>query len=147
MFTCSKLYADIPFAHRQHRHDGDCALIHGHNWSFRFTFGCARPDANGFVIDFGRLEFIREWLAHRLDHACVFNADDPALPALLTGHGRLFKTYTVPSCSCEGIAEHVFHAIDPLVRQASGGRARLVALEVTEDSRNSAQYVASEHAR
>ncbi len=77
MFTCSKTYHDIPFAHRQHRHAGHCAFVHGHNWSFRFTFGAEEPDENGFVVDFGRVKFIRDWLAQHFDHACVFNRDDP----------------------------------------------------------------------
>lgn len=140
MLTCSKLYSDIPFAHRQHRHDGDCAFIHGHNWSFRFTFGCETPDANGFVIDFGKLHFIRDWLRQHLDHACVLNADDPALNTLRETHAPLFKFYVVPSCSCEGLAAFVFAAIDPLVRHETGGRVRLVALEIFEDARNSARF-------
>lgn len=144
MLTCSKLYADIPFAHRQHRHDGHCALLHGHNWSFRFTFGCARVDANGFVADFGRLGFIRDWLHQHLDHACVLNRDDPHLPTLRAQHGDLFKFYVVDACSCEGIAAHVFAAIDPLVREATAGRAHLVALEVGEDARNSARFAPGE---
>ena len=76
MLTCRKTYSDIPFAHRQHRHDGHCALIHGHNWAFTLTFACTAPDENGFVVDFGKLKFLRHWITTHLDHACVFNADD-----------------------------------------------------------------------
>jgi len=143
MLTCSKLYSDIPFAHRQHHHDGRCALIHGHNWSFCFTFACERPDENGFVVDFGKLKFIRAWLDEHLDHACVLNRDDPALVELRAAHGALFKFYVVDSCSCEGLATHVHAAIDPLVRDATGGRVRVTALEVFEDSRNSVLFAPS----
>lgn len=90
MMTCRKVYADIPFAHRQHLHDGHCALIHGHSWSFALTFGCHERDASGFVIDFGKLRFIREELETRFDHACVFATDDP----LRAGH-QLHKMYQV----------------------------------------------------
>ena len=54
MMNCKKTYSDIPFAHRQHLHDGHCALIHGHNWSFTVTFSCHETDLNGFVVDFGK---------------------------------------------------------------------------------------------
>lgn len=77
MFTCSKTYTDIPFAHRQHRHGGHCALVHGHNWSLRFSFACEQLDGNGFVVDFGDLKYIRAWIDETLDHACLFNEDDP----------------------------------------------------------------------
>ena len=52
MLTCKKSYRDIPFAHRQHHHDGHCAFIHGHNWDITLTFACSKTDANGFVVDF-----------------------------------------------------------------------------------------------
>lgn len=140
MFTCSKTYADIPFAHRQHRHAGHCALVHGHNWSFTFVFGCRELDANGFVVDFGGLKYVRRWLEENLDHACVFNADDPVREALVAAAPGAWKPLVVPSCSAEGIAEFVFRAVDPLVRSDTVGRAWLVAVEVAEDTRNAARY-------
>src|SRR4051812_26092027 len=62
MLTCRKTYTDIPWAHRQHRHDGHCAYLHGHNWSITITFGCREPDENGFVLDFGKLKFLKHWI-------------------------------------------------------------------------------------
>ncbi|MGH8021568.1 MAG: 6-pyruvoyl trahydropterin synthase family protein [Opitutaceae bacterium] len=140
MITCSKIYHDIPFAHRQHRHSGHCAFVHGHNWSFRFTFGARRPDENGFVVDFGKVRFIRDWLEEQFDHACVFNRDDPLREAIVAAAPKAFKVLLVESCSCEGLAEHVFRAVDPLVRGETGGRVFLVEVEVREDSRNSAAF-------
>lgn len=140
MLTCSKNYTDIPFAHRQHRHAGHCALVHGHNWGLRFTFGCERTDENGFVVDFGGLKYIREWIDHTLDHACLFNEDDPLREQLVAAAPGAWKPLVVPSCSAEGIAKFVFEAVDPMVRERTGGRAWLLAVEVSEDSRNSARY-------
>ena len=76
MLTCKKTYRDIPFAHRQHTHDGHCVFIHGHNWSITLTFACREVDVNGFVIDFGKLRYIKNWIDERLDHACLFNEND-----------------------------------------------------------------------
>ena len=140
MFTCSKLYADIPFAHRQHRHGGRCALVHGHNWAFRFTFACERMDENGFVVDFGGLRYIREWIESTFDHACVFNEDDPLREALTAAAPAAWKPVVVASCSAEGIAKFAFDAIDPMVRDRTHTRAWLHSVEVFEDSRNSALY-------
>jgi 6-pyruvoyltetrahydropterin/6-carboxytetrahydropterin synthase len=140
MVTCSKIYHDIPFAHRQHRHAGHCALVHGHNWSFRFTFGAHEADANGFVVDFGKVKFIRAWLDEQFDHACVFNREDPLRETIVAAAPGAYKVRIVESCSCEGLAEYVFRGIDPLVRAETGGRAFLVEVEVFEDSRNSARY-------
>ena len=140
MITCRKVYEDIPFAHRQHVHDGHCALIHGHNWSFAFTFGCYERDANGFVIDFGKCRFIRDEIERRFDHACVFSEDDPLRDTILNAAPAVYKPYVVPNCSCEGLCLHLFELFDPRVRQYTDGRAFLVGVEVMEDDRNSAAY-------
>ncbi|HUG13117.1 MAG TPA: 6-carboxytetrahydropterin synthase [Opitutaceae bacterium] len=102
MFTCSKVYADIPFAHRQHRHGGHCALVHGHTWSLRFTFACEHTDENCFVVDFGGLRYIREWIDRTLDHACLFNADDPLRDALVAAAPGAWKPLVVENCTTMG---------------------------------------------
>lgn len=141
MITCKKTYSDIPFAHRQHRHDGRCALVHGHNWSITLTFGCHEPDQNGFVVDFGRLKFLRDWMDEHLDHACVFNRDDPMRERLTAvGGDAIWKPYVVDSCSCEGLARHLFDVFDPMVQHTTAGRAFLLGVELTEDAKNSAAY-------
>ncbi len=140
MLTCKKTYRDIPFAHRQHRHEGHCALIHGHNWSITLTFACRETDPNGFVVDFGDLKYLKEWIQTHLDHACLFNEDDPERGTLLNKHNSLFKTYILPNCSCEGIARHLFGIFDPMVRRHTEARAWITAVEIEEDSRNSARY-------
>lgn len=140
MLTCSKIYTDVPFAHRQHRHDGHCAFVHGHNWSIRFTFGCREPDENGFVVDFGKLAFIKTWISEKLDHACLFNTDDPLRERLVASAPGAWKVLVLPDCSSEGLARFLFEHFDPVVREKTGDRAFLVAVEVLEDSRNSARY-------
>lgn len=142
MYTCSKVYSDIPFAHRQHLHDGHCKLIHGHNWSIKFIFACSELDANGFVVDFGKLGFIRQWLMDNLDHACVFNVSDPEREKLVAAFGPLFKAYIVDCCSCEGLAKHLYDVMNPMVQEFSDGRAWVAAVEIEEDSKNAATYTA-----
>ncbi len=143
MTTCKKTYTDIPWAHRQHRHDGHCAHLHGHNWAITLTFGSEQLDENGFVVDFGKLKFIERWIDDHLDHACVFNAEDPMRgPLLAVGGAALWKPYVVKSCSCEGMAQHLFEVFDGLVREATQGRVSVIAVEVEEDSKNSAAYTA-----
>lgn len=140
MHTCTKKFTDIPFAHRQHLHDGHCSYVHGHNWTLILTFGCGALDRNGFVIDLGRLRFLKGWIEKNLDHACVFNEDDPLREALVGAAPEAWKIYIVPNCSCEGLAEHLFGVFDRLVRENTGDRAFLVAIEIEEDAKNSAAY-------
>jgi len=142
MITCRKTYTDIPWAHRQHLHDGHCAFVHGHNWGITIVFGCYEVDDNGFVVDFGKLKFLKGWIEEHLDHACVLNAEDPIIKQLpLVGGSSVWKTYLVPNCSCEGIAQHLFGVFNPMVINASNGRAFVVSIEVTEDAKNAATFV------
>lgn len=140
MFTCSKSYSDIPFAHRQPHHSGQCSFIHGHNWSFRFTFGCQELDESGFVVDFSNLRFIRDWLMENLDHAFLHNLDDAVSQKMVDQFREAFRPYPLESCSAEGIAQHVFHTIEPLLKEHHGERVFLVALEVFEDDKNAAEF-------
>ena len=140
MLTCKKTYSDIPFAHRQHSHDGHCAFIHGHNWSISLTFACTEADENGFVVDFGKLGFIKNWINDNLDHACVFNADDPQRETLVNAAESCWKTYVVDNCSCEGIAQHLFELFNGMIQERTEGRVSIVEVEIREDSKNSASY-------
>ncbi len=140
MLTCTKTYTDIPFAHRQHHHDGHCAFIHGHNWSISITFGCHRTDENGFIVDFGKLKFLREWIDKHLDHACVLNEDDPIRDALVTAAPGAWKIHLVKSCSCEGIAAHLYQIFNDMVKARTENRAFVLQVEVKEDAKNAAVY-------
>lgn len=141
MLTCRKVYADIPFAHRQHRHTGHCAFIHGHSWSISLTFACRELDAHGFVVDFGNLRFLKAWIDEHLDHACVLSASDPELAWVKTKQATLFKLLVVENASAEGIARHIFAALDPLVRRETSERAWIAEIELHEDTRNSVRFV------
>ena len=143
MLTCRKTYRDIPFAHRQHRHAGHCAWIHGHNWAFTFTFACRETDDNGFVIDFGDLRYLRQWIDTHLDHACVFNRDDPLRETLLAAAPGVFKPYVIENCSSEGLARHLHATLDPMVREHTRERAWILSVEVEEDGKNAATYHAT----
>ena len=140
MFTCKKSYYDIPFAHRQHLHDGHCAWIHGHNWGITVTFACHETDTNGFVVDFGKLKYLKTWIEANLDHACLFNENDLEGKKLLSHFDNLFKPYILPNCSCEGIAYHLYGIFDSMVRENTDNRVWITAIEVVEDAKNSATY-------
>jgi 6-pyruvoyltetrahydropterin/6-carboxytetrahydropterin synthase len=145
--TCSKRFENLPFAHRQHNHAGHCRLIHGHNWSFEFTF--AGPlDSNGFVVDFGKLKWLREWLEEKFDHTLVLNDSDPSLEYIMetlvrgvTGICDLAKIVTVPNCGAEGLAEYVAIRINGHL-ETTGATYRVTRLTVFEDNRNSATWEA-----
>lgn len=141
--TCSKTYPDLPFSHRQHRHDGHCRFVHGHNWTAVLEFEAARLDENGFVIDFGKLRPVREWLEKMFDHTTVLSADDPLLPMFskdqVGGEGcGIYDLRVVPDCSCEGLAVLILEGAGKLVHGMTGGRVSVAKVTLWEDSKNCA---------
>ena len=151
-FTCTKTFADFAFAHRQHTHDGHCALIHGHNWAFEFTFAADRLDPNGFVVDFGKLKWLKGLLEGYFDHTLLLNRDDPELGYLkgvLTANDRfdgstrekmpLAKIIVVPNCGAEKLAEWLLKEVNDHLGELYGDRqVRAIKVQVFEDARNSA---------
>lgn len=137
--TCSKLYADLPFAHRQASHGGHCRFVHGHNWAFRFTFAAKERDACGFVVDFGSLGPLKEWLETMFDHTLVVAEDDPERTRWMAMEvAGLADLRFVPDPSCEGLAAFVLEKGNRIVEIMTDGRARVLQVEVFEDSKNSA---------
>lgn len=159
--TCSKLFGPFAAAHRQHRHDGHCALIHGHNWSIELTFTSDSLDENQFVVDFGKLKWLRAYLEDLFDHTLLINADDPALGYLRTvldnsaqreGFCTLAKIIEVPSCGAEGLGEYLLNQVNvrlthpgfvsPEAAEDYSQRCvRVVSVTVFEDEKNKATYV------
>ena len=141
MLTCSKTYSDIPLGHRQPLHKGRCAFIHGHNWEIKITFKADEMDENGFVVDFGELNYIADWIDENLDHACAFSASDPQRAKIEElVELNLVKPLWIDNVSCEGLAKHLFEIFDPMVRANTAGRVHVVSIELFEDTRNSALY-------
>lgn len=138
--VCSKVYSDLPFAHRQPVHDGHCAYIHGHNWSFKFTFAAKELDECGFVMDFGKLKWLKSKIYEEFDHTLVLNDNDPQLPFLREALERngLAKITVVPDCSSEGLAAMLLDVVNKKVQAETDGRVKVESVEVIEDARNSA---------
>lgn len=143
MTTIKKMFPDIPFAHRQPKHEGNCKHIHGHNWAFEIEFSAKERDKCGFVVDFGGLKGLKDLLNQKFDHMLVLNADDPLLFAqgsildkVLDFTGR--NLTTVPDCSCEGLAEYVLDLASAFVEHLTEGRATVASVTCYEDSKNSA---------
>lgn len=144
MITCTKSYRDIPLSHRQPFHSGRCSRLHGHSWAITLIFEAKELDVNGFVIDFGDLHFIKDWIDLNLDHATALKKTDPLRQECekLEKMG-LLKIFWVDCASCEGIAQFLYHTFQPMIEEKTIGRVRLQSLHLEEDSKNSATFTPS----
>jgi len=138
MITCSKTYYNIPFAHRQPLHDGHCQFVHGHNWAIKFTFLANERDENGFVVDFGKLHFIKEWIDKKLDHALLICTNDPQVEYFKANNNILWRLHLVNDASCEGLCNYIHEQFKRAVTYETNGRVVIKSVEVFEDNKNSA---------
>jgi 6-pyruvoyltetrahydropterin/6-carboxytetrahydropterin synthase len=141
MVTCIKRFGPFPFAHRQHKHDGHCALIHGHNFYFEVMFMAANMDENNFVVDFGKLDDVKRELGCHFDHTFVVNYDDPNRGLFTELHNQgLCKLIIVDSGSAEGLAEFAYKLTDKIIRRFTNERVRVYKVTCFEDEKNAATY-------
>jgi 6-pyruvoyltetrahydropterin/6-carboxytetrahydropterin synthase len=142
VYTSTKTFANYPCAHRQHRHDGNCALIHGYSRSFHFVFGSQTLDKCGFVVDFGDLGWLKDYLEMMFDHTLLLMADDPLLPQFyeLEAAGAATIRLMPFGVGMEGTAQMLCAFADEQLRTRTKGRAWVILVEARENDKNSAVY-------
>lgn len=141
-FQSTKRYTDFPCCHRQHRHDGNCAVIHGYSRSFFFVFAATTLDQCGFVVDFGKLKPLKAYLDHMFDHTLLLGADDPLMPVFeeLARQGAAAIRIMPHGVGMEATAQHLCEYADKLVREQTKGRCWVVSVESRENDKNSGIY-------
>lgn len=74
--------SDFAAAHSLAGYEGDCAGIHGHNWTVETHVQCSKLDAIGIGIDFRQIKATVEKILEELDHRYLndleaFRAQNP----------------------------------------------------------------------
>ena len=118
-----------------------CSLLHGYALSFSFKFGCENLDDKNWVVDFGNLKMLKQWLKDSFDHKHAVDKDDPEIKTFLKLEEQgLSEVVVMNGVGCEKFAEQAFHYADELVQQLTDGRCFAVSCEVREHGANSAIY-------
>ena len=60
-----------------------CSLLHGYALSFSFKFGCDNLDEKNWVVDFGGLKELKQWLKDNFDHKITVCKDDEQIGRIL----------------------------------------------------------------
>ena len=141
-FTSTKTFHKFPCAHRQHKHDGNCALVHGYSRSFHFVFGAITMTKEGFIVDYGDLKELQRWLEENYDHTFVVDQDDPFIPTFQELHqaGVLRLVIQEEGPGMEGTAMRICNWTDEWLRKKTGGRAWVLSVEARENDKNSSIY-------
>lgn len=131
----------ISCAFRQWRADSHCRYIHGYALAIKLTFEANDLDHRGWVVDFGGLKSLKEWIMETFDHKLMVAGDDPELDFLMKlGTRGVADVVIAPNgTGCERFAELIYHnAKDWLVENGYTPRVTLVSVEVKEHGANSA---------
>ena len=141
LYTSTKKFSGFPCTHRQWRAQSHCRFVHGYSREFYFEFACKERTVEGWVVDFGGLKDVKEFLEHHFDHTFLSSADDPELATWreLDAKG-IIQLRVLPNPSMEGSAEWVYQQVNALVHKSTQGRAWVTLVEVRENEKNSAIY-------
>ena len=126
-------------AFRQWRADSHCNLIHGYALQFELTFGSKELDERNWVVDFGGLKQLKEWLKYMFDHTYLVAKDDPELETfVLLQNKNLLDLRIVESTGCERFAELTFDKAQSIIEELYGDRCWVESVTVREHESNSA---------
>lgn len=118
-----------------------CSLLHGYSLGFKFTFGASELDNKNWVVDFGGLKPLKEWLENNFDHKVVLTRDDPMLYKFTElENAGLAELTILDGVGVEMFAYHAWRFADTLVRQMTDDRCWCESVECAEHGANSAIY-------
>lgn len=116
MFTIEKTFK-FDAAHRLHHlpKTHPCASLHGHSYKCKVCIQAKNTDSKGFVIEFGELKPIRDYLDTYFDHSLLIAQNDIELihlaEELKTKHTILPIAATTSELMAMYLAEDILHTI------------------------------------
>lgn len=118
-----------------------CSLLHGYALSFSFVFGASELDDKNWVVDFGGLKDLKDWLESQFDHTVAVDQNDAMIDMLRQlENWKLADIRVMDGVGCEKFAEHAYNFADKLIKEQTNGRCWVESVEVREHGANSAIY-------
>lgn len=134
-----KRLGGYPCCHRQWRDDGHCAYLHGYDRWVEIEWEGER-DHRGWVVDFGALKEIKDWLEHMYDHTTLISPDDPYLDLFHNLNEQNALDIRVTDPTMEGMAELVATKAITWTKN-NAPNAKVVRVECWENEKNCAVWV------
>lgn len=150
----TKVFKYLPCGHAQFfdkepdGSPGECASVHGYDREVEFTFA-GDIDDMGWIVPFGELKPIKEFLEYYFDHVTVLPANDPRIgdiPDVLKQPGQVLGTLRVlPSgVSMEMSSVFIWEHVNPYIYKVTDGRCYVAGVRVYEHNRNDAMLEVDE---
>lgn len=123
--------------------DSHCRYPHGYALAFTFEFVGRELDRNNWLIDFGKLKPLKEWLVQTFDHKTIIAERDTPMREAFGDLSALKRADVLiwPQVGCEAFAHEGFIvARRLLINMGESSRVRLAKVTVAEHEGNSASY-------
>ena len=133
---------------RQHRAKSHCRFLHGYPLSFKLTFAANELDENGWVIDFGALKRVKQYLVDTFDHKLLLARDDPEFERImnLSRENPVADVLILTAVGCEAFAKLVWDFTQGYLEvEGYNPRVQLVEIEVREHASNGVIYTGEDH--
>ena len=141
-FYSSKKYGHergLSTAFRQWRADSHCRFVHGYSLEFEYVFGASELDENNWVVDFGGLKELEDWLKQNFDHKTLVAIDDPMYKIFEEmNEKQVISMVPVESTGCEMFAKMAMQYANSLIDRLYGDRCWVESVTVREHGANSA---------
>lgn len=119
-----------------------CRFLHGYSLQVTITFRSKHLDDRNWVMDFGGLKPIKEWLTETFDHKTLVAKDDPQLEVFRnlslsdTSHKglQMIDLVVVDHVGCEAFAKMIYDLVDMYCD------SEVECVEVREHEGNFARY-------
>lgn len=144
----TKAWHKLPCAHAQFfdkepdGSPGECASWHGYDRSVKMVFA-GQVDEMGWIVPFGELRKIKEFLEYYFDHTAVIPANDPRKDELIKFSNsftpRIFKHRVLPyGVSMEMSSLFIWEQVNPFIVNITQGRCYVERVECIEHDSNAA---------
>lgn len=126
---------------RQWKASSHCNQLHGYSLSFELVFK-GELDSCNWVVDFGGLKEVQDYLNHWFNHTTVISSDDPHLDWFEKAkENALIDLRVMPAVGCEKFAEFVAEYVSQwIIMMGFSQRVKLDSVKVSEHNANSAIY-------
>ncbi len=143
MFKSTKHYTHeqgLSCCFRQWKADhSHCSLLHGYAIGVKITFANPQLDQRNWVMDFGGLGSVKDFLKNTFDHKLLVAKDDPKLELIkeLATEHDLAQVVILDAVGCEAFAFLIHTKVSEMLQ---GGTTKVESVEVMEHGANSAIY-------
>lgn len=137
---------------RQWRAESHCNRLHGYALAVIITFECDTLDSRHWVVDFGAMKEVKEWLQSQFDHKLIMAADDPLLHKMSLDLQRVAHLVVMPQVGCEAFAQYIHTYVNLWIGEylesikwdglAPPEGLHCLSVEVREHGGNGAKYCA-----